>query len=507
MDALDAEGIGLDVVGDPNQKQGKDAEEGKDNPDAKPKRVVLRVPKFKAEHLQSKTRGIPALLRAFEKVKFNGKEEHELAKAMRIYRMWAHSMFKFATFDELCQKMEKEGGTFAIKTYMQDLRDERDDPTLKAQREANENRQDIMIDGDDESAIADAMRQARTPAKDRDKPRAPAISMIDDDEEDAPMDMQFEDIEPSPPTKQGGPDIDFKMSPSLEQHMPHVQSQRSAPAAPKPARVSTLNEDQRARMRANLQRAKRLKAERMRKKRELEAMASGKKFNSSNDGENSSTSSNTSNEEPQKKKARTSQDTSSSPSVPNTTGEAASDADAPDNSSSAARSTSGSKTKENLTEPTKENGHSQKPSVDDDDDMMELSDREESTANNEDAAEVDVGNNEGVNVDAGNESSRETPNEDADAGVEDADEDVLDMEASEKPRQYGPDEIPPSPPTFSQIADATPDDMLSATQVRASLQSQEDDALTPTQVLSLDSQTKSQGEAMSSQPATDESYR
>lgn len=71
----------------------------------------------------------------------------------------------------------------------------------------------------------------------------------------------------------------------------------------------------------------------------------------------------------------------------------------------------------------------------------------------------------------------------------------------------GPDEIPPSPPTFSQIADATPDDMLSATQVRASLQSQEDDALTPTQVLSLDSQTKSQGEAMSSQPATDESYR
>ncbi|XP_041464498.1 chromosome segregation in meiosis protein 3-like [Lytechinus variegatus] len=89
------------------------------------KRVVNRkpIPKLDATRLTGE-RGLPVLMKHFEKVKFKGKghEVSDLDRLMRVMEHWAHRLFPKMPFDDVIERIEKLGSKKPVQTCIKKIR-------------------------------------------------------------------------------------------------------------------------------------------------------------------------------------------------------------------------------------------------------------------------------------------------------------------------------------------------------------------------------------------------
>ncbi|ELU01205.1 hypothetical protein CAPTEDRAFT_225347 [Capitella teleta] len=86
-------------------------------------RVSKPQPKLDAQRLKS-NRGLPGLLKTFEKVKFKGRghEVSDLRLMMNHMEHWGHRLFPKMTFDEFISRLEKLGNKREMRTCLSRIR-------------------------------------------------------------------------------------------------------------------------------------------------------------------------------------------------------------------------------------------------------------------------------------------------------------------------------------------------------------------------------------------------
>ncbi|KAM7538541.1 hypothetical protein Aperf_G00000051421 [Anoplocephala perfoliata] len=122
----DADGLDLDVK---TLKQLKEISEG-----ARKKKVRRPMPKLDPPTLLGE-RGLPALLKEIEKVKFRGRghEFEDLERLMFIYESWANRMLPKFTFTEVMERLEVVGTKREVHNALQGMRAGTWPPALSAE--------------------------------------------------------------------------------------------------------------------------------------------------------------------------------------------------------------------------------------------------------------------------------------------------------------------------------------------------------------------------------------
>ncbi|XP_050306035.1 uncharacterized protein LOC126743115 [Anthonomus grandis grandis] len=123
------EDLGTEEPGEQTEEVQRDetadggAEEGDKNI-VKPKRVIRNPrPKLNEDTLKG-PRGLTALPKYFERVKFKGKghEKEDLNNIMKTYEYWCHRLFPKYPFDTCIEKIENLGKKKAVQTHIKRIR-------------------------------------------------------------------------------------------------------------------------------------------------------------------------------------------------------------------------------------------------------------------------------------------------------------------------------------------------------------------------------------------------
>eukprot|EP01083_Nonionella_stella_P235995 829266_1 len=249
----------------------------------KVKKVRLPAPKFNPEDLLG-DRGLSKILEIFPKIKFRGKghEASDIRQLMKVYRVWGYSLFKHMTFDELVEKIEKFGGTIMLKEHMANLRDKRD----MEEFEPAEAKMDVDYG---ESGDIPPVQSASSSI---------AQSNVDAQMEYMPEEFEQDIFGPHTVPSQPAPS---QSAPSQSAIIPKPAPSQSAPSQsviPKPKAAlsqaaaknggggaSSLTDDQRARIAANVERARKLRDARVRRQRESEEEAKNSELQRKSDKE------------------------------------------------------------------------------------------------------------------------------------------------------------------------------------------------------------------------------
>ncbi|XP_071481362.1 uncharacterized protein [Diadema antillarum] len=146
------------------------------------------IPKLDAARLTS-DRGLPVLLKHFEKVKFKGKghEVEDLDKLMRVMEHWAHRLFPKMPFDDVIERVEKLGSKKPVQTCLKKIRLDMplmDEDFITRGDEANDGteggREDMAADEADDIFPASNLGAAQQPPDDVSIPR---VDLTEDQKE------------------------------------------------------------------------------------------------------------------------------------------------------------------------------------------------------------------------------------------------------------------------------------------------------------------------------------
>ncbi|XP_072166754.1 uncharacterized protein [Diadema setosum] len=163
---------------------------GQADGEAPAKKTVNRkpIPKLDAARLTS-DRGLPVLLKHFEKVKFKGKghEVEDLDKLMRVMEHWAHRLFPKMPFDDVIERVEKLGSKKPVQTCLKKIRLDMplmDEDFITRGDEANDGteggREDMAADEADDIFPASNLGAAQQPPDDVSIPR---VDLTEDQKE------------------------------------------------------------------------------------------------------------------------------------------------------------------------------------------------------------------------------------------------------------------------------------------------------------------------------------
>lgn len=113
-----------------NENKDDDDNEEEARKVVKPKKVFRPRLKLNAEVLKG-PKGLGALEKIFEKVKFKGKgyEDHDLNVLLKCYEYWCHRMFPKFPFEDCIEKIEALGHKGPIQTYLKKMRSGLLDPS------------------------------------------------------------------------------------------------------------------------------------------------------------------------------------------------------------------------------------------------------------------------------------------------------------------------------------------------------------------------------------------